>query len=251
MAIRLSQAIRPVKAVPHGAGVSDAGLRRARAASICPMQRPARRPTGIGIMERITTIAGPGGTAIPVRYRRWKNHPVPGVDFPDISPLATDAQTTRHVIDALGGRLSDEIAVVVGIDVGGLGLAGALAYRNGLGLLDIRKVGAIRVEVVRSIMANYELGDGVAISQAHRIAGRTVAVVDDCLMSGQTALAAVRLLRRLGGHCDTAMFVFEIEGMPGRALLEEAGIAVHSLQRLPQADPDGAMDGETVASPAS
>ncbi|MBA4334420.1 MAG: hypothetical protein C0420_05620, partial [Methylobacterium sp.] len=63
-------------------------------------------------MERITTIAAPDGTAIPVRYRRWKNHPVPGVDFPDISPLATDAQTTRHVIDALGGRLSDEIAVV-------------------------------------------------------------------------------------------------------------------------------------------
>ncbi|MDP3602276.1 MAG: phosphoribosyltransferase family protein [Bosea sp. (in: a-proteobacteria)] len=206
-------------------------------------------------MERITTIAGPDGTAIPVRYRRWKNHPVPGVDFPDISPLATDAQATRLVIDALGGRLSDEISVVagidVGIDVGGLGLAGALAYRNGLGLLDIRKVGAIRVEVIRSIMANYELGDGVAISQAHRIAGRTVAVVDDCLMSGQTALAAVRLLRRLGGRCDTAMFVFEIEGMPGRALLEEAGIAVHSLQRLPQADPDGATDGEAVASPPS
>lgn len=202
-------------------------------------------------MERITTIAGPDGTAIPVRYRRWKNHPVPGVDFPDISPLATDAQATRHVIDAIGRRFSDEISVVAGIDVGDLGLAGALAYRNGLGLLDIRKVGAIRVEVIRSIMANYELGDGVAISQAHRIAGRTVAVVDDCLMSGQTALAAVRLLRRLGGRCDTAMFVFEIEGMPGRALLEEAGIAVHSLQRLPQADPDGATVGEAVASPPS
>jgi adenine phosphoribosyltransferase len=202
-------------------------------------------------MERITSIAGPDGEAIPLRYRRWKNHPTPGVGFPDLSPLATDATATRHVIDALGRQLSGEIAVVAGIDVGGLGIAGALAYRNGLGLLDIRKVGAIRVEVIRSIMANYELGDGVAISRAHRIAERRVAVVDDCLMSGKTALAAVGLLRRLGACCDTALFVFEIDGMPGRALLEEAGIAVHSLKRLPQADPDETTGIETGASPAS
>ncbi len=202
-------------------------------------------------MERITTIAGPDGTAIPVRYRRWKDHPVPGVDFPDILPLATDAQATRHVIDALGRQLSDEIAVVAGIDVGGLGLAGALAYRNGLGLLDIRKVDAIRAGVIRSIMENYELGEGVAVSRSHGIANRAVTIADDCLMSGQTALAAIGLLRRLGARCDTAVFVFELEGMSGRSLLENAGVAVHSLLRLPPADPaDARPDAATGAVPA-
>jgi adenine phosphoribosyltransferase len=202
-------------------------------------------------MERITSIDGVEGTPIPLRFRRWRNHPKPGIDFPDISPMATDATALRQVTDALGQLLPDETSVVAGIDVGGLGIAGALAYRNGLGLLDIRKVDAIRAGVIRTIVENYELGDGVAVSRAQRIAQSTVAIVDDCLMTGQTALAGIRLLRRLGARCDTAIFVFELEGMPGRALLDHAGIAVHSLLRLPQADPDEALASKTTSPPGA
>ncbi|KPF71891.1 hypothetical protein IP69_04810 [Bosea sp. AAP35] len=184
------------------------------------------------------------GTSVSVRYRRWRNHPGPGIDFPDLSPLATDAAATRELVDALGERMADDSEIVAGLDVGGLGIAGALAYRNGLGLLDIRKVGSIRVEVIRTLMANYELGDGVAISRASRIDGRRVAIVDDCLMTGGTALAAIRLIRRLGGPCDRAMFVFELEGMGGRALLQDAGVDVISLRSLPQAEPDEPEDAK-------
>lgn len=193
-------------------------------------------------MERVTTIDRADGTPVAVTYRRWRNHPAPGIDFPDLSPLATDAAATRALVDTLGERVPGDTAIVAGLDVGGLGLAGALAYRNGLGLLDIRKVGSIRVEVIRSLMANYELGDGVAISRASRIDGRSVVLVDDCLMTGKTALAAVKLIRSLGGSCDSAMFVFELEGMGGRALLQDAGVAVFSLRSLPQAETDEPAD---------
>ncbi len=189
-------------------------------------------------MKRTTTIERADGTMVTVRYRRWLNHPAPGVDFPDMSPLATDGTAIGQIIDALAERLPADTDVVAGIDIGGLAPAGALAYRNALGLLDIRKVGSMRVEVIRTIMANYELGDGVAISRAIRIAGRAVTIIDDCLMTGETALAAVKLIRRLGGRCDAAMFVFELEGMGGRALLQAAGVGVHSLRRLPPTEPE-------------
>lgn len=200
-------------------------------------------------MERITSIDGVEGMPIALRFRRWRNHPGPGIDFPDISTMATDATALRQVTDALARRLSAETSVVAGLDIGGLGIAGALAYRNNLGLLDIRKVDAIRAGVIRSIMENYELGDGVAVSRAQRVAQSTVAIVDDCLMTGQTALAGIALLRRLGARCDTAIFVFELEGMQGRALLEDAGIAVHSLLRLPQSDSQDATCSEVESPP--
>jgi adenine phosphoribosyltransferase len=192
-------------------------------------------------MDRITTLTAAGGPSFQVRYRRWKNHPGPGVDFPDTSPFATDGATMRHVVDALAQGLPSDTEVIGGIDIGGLGFAGALAQRSGTGLLDIRKVGSIRADVIRSIMANYELGDGVAVSRANRIAGRTVTILDDCLMTGGTALAAIDLVRRLGGRCGTALFVFELDGMGGRALLERAGVGVHALGTLSQAESDEPM----------
>ncbi len=192
--------------------------------------------TDLRIMECVSIVTSTDAPPFPVRYRRWKNHPAKGVDFPDTSPFASCGATARLVVDAMAQVLPAEIDIVGGIDVGGLGFAGALAYRNAIGLLDIRKVGSIRVDVIRNIMDNYELGDGVAISKANPLAGRCVAIIDDCLMTGGTALAAVQLVRRLGARCSAALFVFELDGMGGRAALEREGVSVSVLKTLQQAE---------------
>lgn len=177
-----------------------------------------------------------GDIAIP--FRRWKNHPSTGVDFPDLSPATVEAATARQIIEALAPRLPAEVEVLAGVDIGGLGLAAALAYRNGLGFLDVRKVDSIRIDVMRSVMANYDLGNGVAISKGNRLAGRKVAVIDDCLMSGGTALAAVQLIRRLGGLCQTALFVFDLAGMGGRERLAAEGVTAQTLRTLSRIEAD-------------
>ncbi len=175
-----------------------------------------------------------------IPFRSWKNHPAAGVDFPDLSIATSEATRTRPIIDALASRIPAGIEVLAGLDIGGLGLAGALAYRNDLGFIDIRKVDSLRNEVMRSIIANYELGEGVVISKGSRLAGRRVAIVDDCLISGGTALATARLIRRLGGHCDTALFVFDIEGMGGRDRLAASGITAEVLRTVPRTAPENA-----------
>lgn len=189
--------------------------------------------------DRLHQLAtGDGNFEIP--FRPWKNHPAAGVDFPDISITTVDAALTRRIVDALALRVPAKVEILAGIDIGGLGLAGALAARNGLGFFDIRKVDSLRNGVMRSIMANYELGEGVVISKGARLAGRHVALVDDCLISGGTALAAARLIRRLGGHCDTGLFVFDIEGMGGRERLAGGGITADVLRTVPRTAPENA-----------
>ncbi|RDJ24064.1 adenine phosphoribosyltransferase [Bosea caraganae] len=189
-------------------------------------------------MNRVTFLAPGSGGDLRIPYRRWKDHPVAGADFPDIGAGTIDGRTTQKIVSALAQRLPDHVEVLAGIDIGGLGLAGALAYRNGLGFIEIRKVDSIRVDVIRSVMANYELGSGVVVSKASRFEGRSVAILDDVLMSGGTAAAAVQLIRRLGAKCVTALFVFELAGMAGRERLEREGVAVHVLEALPQTGPD-------------
>lgn len=173
-----------------------------------------------------------------IPHRRWKDYPVPGADFPDIAPGTSDDRIAPRIIDALASHLPGDIEVLAGIDVGGLGLAGALAYRNGLGFIDVRKVDSIRIDVIRCVMANYELGSGVVISRANRIAGRRIAIVDDVLMTGGTAAAAAQLIRRLGGVCTEALFVFDLIGMGGRERLGKDDVRVHVLQSLPRTGPD-------------
>ena len=65
------------------------------------------------------------------------------------------------------------------------------------------------------------------------------AFVTGCQMAHTTALAAARLIRRLGGHCDTALFVFDIEGMGGRERLAGGGITAEVLRTVPRIAPEG------------
>lgn len=172
----------------------------------------------------------PAPTAFP--HRRWKDHPVVGVDFPDTATFTCDGRWMQAACEALAAELKPDTDLLAGIDIGGIGFAGALAMRNGLGFIDIRKVGSIRADVIRGLAANYELGDGVVLSKGYELAGRRVTIIDDCLISGGTALSAAHLLRRLGAHCTQALFVFELEGLGGRERLAQGGMAMHALERL-------------------
>jgi adenine phosphoribosyltransferase len=83
-------------------------------------------------------------------------------------------------------------------------------------------------------MKNHALGDGVVTPVGSVTSGRRIALIDDCLMSGGTAIASIQLIRRLGGICCQALFVFELEGMDGRKRLEDIGVSVTSLELVPK-----------------
>jgi adenine phosphoribosyltransferase len=60
-----------------------------------------------------------------------------------------------------------------------------------------------------------------------------VAIVDDLIATGGTALAAAQLLRQAGATVDHALFVIDLPDLGGAARLRAAGLTVDALVAFP------------------
>ena len=78
--------------------------------------------------------------------------------------------------------------------------------------LDGRHAGGITLHSVSAPSFSY----GIAVKP-----GMRVAVVDDLLATGGTALAACRMAEQLGGKVVAVRFCIELEGMSGRDKLKD------------------------------
>jgi adenine phosphoribosyltransferase len=178
--------------------------------------------------------------------RKWLNYPRPGMGFPGALGSNTGAGTCRQLIDRFVNMLPENIEIIAGINQTGAMLAGATAMLSGAGFMGIRSVDALHPEIARSLAENYHVAEGLAVLRGLVVARKSVAIIDDVLMTGETAIAAARLLTSLGARVELALFVFEVEGKGGFAALEAEGIGVHSLQVLPQ-PPDPRRLDEALA----
>ena len=105
----------------------------------------------------------------------------------------------------------------------------AVAIEAGLGFVPIRKPGKLPVE---TIGVDYQLEYGTdrlevdpdAIAQ-----GAKVALVDDLIATGGTALAAAELVRKAGGEVAAALFVVDLPDLGGATRLRDSNIEVHTL----------------------
>jgi adenine phosphoribosyltransferase len=146
--------------------------------------------------------------------------PKPGILFRDITPLIADARGLAAVVDQIAEAWLGKVDQVLGIESRGFIIGAPVAYRLGVGLTIARKPGKLPF---RTIAENYELEYGTAALQMHEDGigerSRTL-IVDDLLATGGTALAAVRLVRKLGGEVAGCAFVIELKALGGRQRLE-------------------------------
>jgi adenine phosphoribosyltransferase len=146
--------------------------------------------------------------------------PKPGILFRDITPLIGDARGLAAVVDQIAEPWLGKIDQVLGIESRGFIIGAPVAYRLGVGLSIARKPGKLPF---RTVDESYELEYGTATLQVHEdgLGGRSrVLVVDDLLATGGTALAAMSLVRRLGGEVQGCSFVIELGFLGGRSRLE-------------------------------
>jgi adenine phosphoribosyltransferase len=146
--------------------------------------------------------------------------PQPGILFRDITPLISDAHGLAAVVDQVAEPWLGKVDQVVGIESRGFIVGAPVAYRLGVGLTIARKPGKLPY---LTIAENYELEYGSAALQVHQdgLGGRMrVLIVDDLLATGGTALAAVRLVSKLGGQVTGCAFVIELLPLHGRQRLE-------------------------------
>jgi adenine phosphoribosyltransferase len=155
------------------------------------------------------------------KVRDIPDFPKPGIVFKDITPLLADEVAFSSVIDeivvAFGRGTVDK---VVGIEARGFIVASPVAYHFGAGFVPVRKRGKLPWETEAR---SYELEYGEETLEIHRDAiarGERVAIVDDVLATGGTALATANLVESLGGVIQGMAFVIELGFLNGRERLK-------------------------------
>jgi len=163
------------------------------------------------------------------RIRSVPDWPKKGVMFRDITTLLKDPVGLKLCLDDFIQRYKDkEIDLIVGIDSRGFILGGALAYILGKGFVPIRKKGKLPAATERE---EYELEYGTDAIEIHKDAinpGQKVIIIDDLCATGGTALAAAKLIKKLGGEVLELAFIVDLPDLGGSRKLKEAGLAYYS-----------------------
>jgi adenine phosphoribosyltransferase len=162
--------------------------------------------------------------------RTIPDYPKPGIQFRDITTLISDPQGFALTIDLLRDAVAGHgVTLIAGIEARGFIFGAALAKAMGLGFLPVRKKDKLPG---RTIGINYALEYGQDRIEIHADAvgaGDRIALIDDLIATGGTAIAATRLLRGTGAQVPVAAFVVDLPALGGAALLEKEGIGVASL----------------------
>ncbi|HEX9784948.1 MAG TPA: adenine phosphoribosyltransferase [Opitutaceae bacterium] len=164
------------------------------------------------------------------RIRTVRNWPRPGVNFRDVTTLFQDRDGLPLVVEGVAEYYTGgQIDLVAAVDARGFIIGGAVAYRLGLPFLMIRKKGKLPHVTVS---ADYALEYGSATLEVHADAcneGDRVLIVDDLIATGGTLIAAVSLLRQLGGEVEGVVAVIDLPELGGSRRLRDAGVPVHAL----------------------
>jgi adenine phosphoribosyltransferase len=162
--------------------------------------------------------------------RTIPDYPKPGIMFRDITTLISDAKGLALAIQGMAEAVAPHRpTLVAGIEARGFIFGAALAQALGLGFVPIRKKDKLPGQ---TIGINYALEYGQDRIEIHADAvgpGDRIALIDDLIATGGTAVAALQLLRSTGADVPVAAFLVDLPALGGSARLAKDGIRVESL----------------------
>ncbi len=154
--------------------------------------------------------------------RSVKDFPKKGIIYKDITPLLNDKYllelTSRLLAEPFRGHQIDYVA---GLESRGFLFGTNLAQDLHAGFIPIRKPNKLPAETES---VDYELEYGTDSLEIHKDSinpGDNVLIHDDLVATGGSAMAATRLVEKLGGNIIGYSFVMEIEFLKGRQSLDQ------------------------------
>lgn len=166
--------------------------------------------------------------------RTIPDHPKPGIQFRDITPLLANRVAFNVAIDKIVSGVTHEgLDAIAGIDARGFIFGAAVASALGLGFIPIRKKGKLPGKVISE---SYELEygtDSLEISIDDVRVGQRMLLIDDLIATGGTALAALSLLQKCDVTVVGASFVVNLPDLGGADAIRSKGIPVTTLVDYP------------------
>ena len=152
--------------------------------------------------------------------------PQPGIIFRDVTSVTEDPEGMKLAIDEMDKLLEGvDYDVIAGAESRVFIFGAPLAYKNGKGLVLVRKKGKLPRETVEM---SYDLEYGQATIEIHKDSikpGEKVVLVDDLIATGGTIEAAAKLIESLGGIVVKMVFLIELTDLKGRERLSKYDVA--------------------------
>ena len=162
--------------------------------------------------------------------RQVPDFPKPGILFLDITTATKDAKAMKLMIEFLYEKFKDEkIDYVAGIESRGFIFGAPLACKLNAGFIPIRKPNKLPAETIKE---SYSLEYGTDTIEMHADVlkkGDRVLIVDDLLATGGTAVAACKLVSKVGADVVSTAFIIELDPLKGRERIEAQGVKVISM----------------------
>ena len=162
--------------------------------------------------------------------REVKDFPKEGISFKDITPILSNPELSAKVIDSFVECLNDkDVDAIVGVESRGFLFGMLIANALKVPFIPVRKAGKLPHT---TIVEEYALEYGTAKMEIHTDAikaGWNIVVHDDLLATGGTAVAASKLVQRLGGNITSFLFILELSFLDGRTRLFNYSKSIKSL----------------------
>ncbi len=154
--------------------------------------------------------------------REIPDFPKEGILFYDVTTLLKNPEAYGELITQMAESLRAlDVDVIVGPEARGFVVGAPVAYAVGAGLVLARKPGKLPAEV---FSLSYGLEYGSDSLEIHRDAikpGMRVAICDDLLATGGTALATAKLVEQMGAEVVGLRFAIELLDLNGRERLKD------------------------------
>jgi len=150
-----------------------------------------------------------------------KDFPKAGIVFKDINPLYKEPKLWHELMLPLETLVTtNKPDYIAGIESRGFISASALAFKNGLGFICIRKPNKLPGKVI-GINYKLEYGeDRLEIQEDIFEKNSRIIIIDDLLATGGTASAAGNLIKKAKGELIGYGFLVELTKLNGRKNLD-------------------------------
>lgn len=165
--------------------------------------------------------------------RTVPDFPKAGIQFRDITTLISHSDGLADSVHHLAERAREAGArAIAGMEARGFIFGAAVAAQLGVGFIPVRKPGKLPIETIGVDYALEYGTDRLEMDPDAIAPGQRVAIVDDLIATGGTAIAAAELLRMAGAVVDQALFVIDLPDLGGAIRLREAGVTVDALMQF-------------------